>query len=142
MGMPLDPQMLAALMRAIQARQSNTMFNPLDIQGQLAGLGMLGGMGGMSGGMGPGIGAGMSNAASGAAPGIGALGKAMPWIGMAGGLLEGIGGAIEANKQRKEQAKQRRMFEDSALGRKGAEQSQLFQTLAALLMRNTMRGGL
>lgn len=123
MGMPMNPAMLAMLIERMKMAES--MAQP----GAMAGL--------MGGSMGMG-GAGVAPAA--ASGGAGMLGTALPFIGLAGGLFEGIGGAIEGKKNRKLAKDQLKEQKRSNTIQQGATNARLLQDLMAAFQQSSLRG--
>ena len=75
-------------------------------------------LGGMSGGIGA---------------GVGMLGKAMPWIGLASGVLEGIGNMQQQRFQNREQSKGRRLAEFASQSRQAQNSSEMLMRLMQIL---------
>ena len=117
MGMPIDPQMMMILQQLMQQ-----------------------GGGGMAPGMsifGP-----KSMPMPTPAPQMGMLEKAMPFLGMGSGILGGIGGMIEGNKQRKSEGRQRSMQQAGQNIQGAASGTRGLQELMQLLLMSSQRGGM
>lgn len=135
MGMQLDPAILAAILQKLHG--GGAMGPQVGMGGSVP----LGGMdpgqsifGPKTGPMPPG---GMSG---GIGAGVGMLGKALPFIGMAGGLLEGLGNAQMMSRQMKEQSKGRRLAEFSSQSRQAQNSSEVLMRLMQILGHGGLYG--
>lgn len=125
MGMNIDPQMLAMLQQLMAQKKMGPQ--PLSMAPDMSIFGPK---------TGP-----IANPVQAAAP-MSMMDKALPFLGLGSGVLQGIGGMIEGNKQRKQAGKQRDLQRQGMSIQQGQGNVDGFQRLMQLLLASSQRGGM